>query len=130
MLRTAKPKLSLSISTASQASTRPSLSLSTAIPRTPVSPSPLSPTAINTRMNKRGYATTATYHYQQQPTYAYSNSSSSKSILKKGSAGAARSSKRCQFTHEPTVYCVTPIENKEDYWVKIASREERRWGRQ
>lgn len=123
MLRSAKPKLSLTVSAASQASTRPSLSLSTSMPRTPVSPSPLSPTAINTRMNKRGYSTV------QQPTYSYVNSSSSKSILKKGAASRASvAGKRLQFSGEPTVYCVTPIENKEDYWVKVASREERRWG--
>lgn len=131
MYRTAKPKLSLSISTAAQSSTRPSLSLTTAMPpRTPISPSPMSPTAINTRVNGRGYSTSSS---QQSYSYAYSNSSSSKSILKKGSSGSSSSSKKIQFSaKEPTVYCVTPIENKDDVYgayVKM-SRDERRWGRQ
>ena len=119
--RAAKPKLSLSVSTAAQSS-RPSLSLKTpTMPRTPVSPSPISPTARNTRLNKQGYSTF------QQPSYSYSNSSSSKSILKKGKSSS--SSKTLQINSEPTVYCVTPIEAGEEYYggyVKM-TREERRW---
>lgn len=125
MLRSAKPKLSLSISTAAQA-TRPSLSLkSPAMPRTPISPSPISPTARNTRMNKQGYSTF------QQPSYSYANSSGHKSILKKSSSGSSTSSagKKLQISAEPIVYCVTPIEAGDEYYggyVKM-SREERRW---
>lgn len=127
--RAAKPKLSLSISAAGQSSGRPSLSLKSPsiVPRTPISPSPLSPTANNTMANQRGYSTL------QAPTYAYTNSSSSKSILKKHktASSTANTDKRIQFRGSPTVYCVTPIENTEDVYggyVKM-SRDERRWGR-
>lgn len=122
----AKPKLSLSISTAAQQSARPTLSLkSPIVPRTPISPSPVSPTARNTRMNLKGYSTF------QQPSYAYSNSSSSKSILKKGSGSStsSRSSKKLKIDAEPIVYCVSPIDAGEEYYggyVKM-SRDERRW---
>lgn len=127
----AKPKLSLSISTAAQ-SGRPSLSLKTpsiaVAPRTPISPSPISPTARNTRMNVKGYST------YQAPSYAYSNTSASKSILKKSgsrsSSTSSTSSKKLQIEAEPVVYCVTPIEAGEEYYggyVKM-SRDERRWG--
>lgn len=123
-----KPKLSLSISTAAQQSTRPSLTLkSPALPRTPISPSPISPTARNTRMNKQGYSTF------QQPSYNYSNPSSQRSILKKSSScsstSSSSSSKKLQISPEPIVYCVTPIEAGEEYYggyVKM-TREERRW---
>lgn len=89
------------------------------MPRTPVSPSPISPAA-----NSREYATL-------QPSYAYTNSSSAKSILKKHSqqGSSTGASKKIQFQNTPTVYCVTPIENKDEYYggyVKM-SRDERRW---
>jgi len=74
-------------------------------------------------MNVKGYSS-----YQQQPTYSYSNSSSTKSILKKGSKSDSPS-KKLQIAAEPTVYCVTPIEAGDEYYggyVKM-SREERRW---
>jgi len=124
--RSAKPKLSLSISTAVQGSSRPALSLKSPAaltPRTPVSPSPRSPTAYNTLLNQRGFATV------QQPSFAYSNSHSAKSILKKANT-CSSASKRIQFHGEPTVHLVTPIENPDDYYggyVKM-SRDERRWG--
>jgi hypothetical protein len=129
--RSVKPKLSLSISTAAQSSTRPSLSLkspltaSHAVPRTPVSPSPCSPTARNTRLNQRGYSTV------QQPTFAYANSASQRSILKKGSSPSSVASRRLQFREEPTVYSISPIENGDDYYGAYTkmSREERRWTR-
>jgi hypothetical protein len=141
--RAVKPKLSLSIST-NATSARPSLSLSMASPvamvRSPVSPSPISPTARNTRLNQIGYSTL------QQPSFAYKNYSSSKSILKKGDQGGstARMSqsqrRRLQFRDEPTVYAITPIEAEDceggegyygSYSVDKAkiSRDERRWGR-
>lgn len=121
--RVAKPKLSLSISAAQNTASRPSLSLlspgpASVMPRTPISPSPISPIA-----HRREYSS------MLQPTYAYTNSSSAKSILKKHKH-ATSSSKRIQFQNSPTVYCVTPIENKEEYYggyVKM-SRDERRWG--
>ncbi|KAL9107606.1 MAG: hypothetical protein Q9227_007509 [Pyrenula ochraceoflavens] len=122
--RSAKPKLSLSISTAATKSSRPSLSLPSpaALPRTPISPTPASPTARNTRLNQRGYSTL------QQPTFAYTNSSSAKSILKKG-ASPSSAGKRAKFSAEHTVYCVTPIERSEEYYGDYAkmSRDERRW---
>ena len=122
--RSAKPKLSLSISAATN-TTRPALSLRSPgpMPRTPVSPSPLSPV----------YAAARDFTKQTVPMYSYSNSSSAKSILKKGSASStsSRSSgKAIHFQSTPTVYCVTPIENKDEYYggpVKM-SRDERRWG--
>ncbi|KAH8700787.1 hypothetical protein BGW36DRAFT_374973 [Talaromyces proteolyticus] len=121
--RAAKPKLSLSISAATN-TPRPVLSLRSPapIPRTPVSPSPMSP-AYSRDMS-----------FQVPQPYAYTNSSTSKSILKKGTNSAAssatRSSKKAiQFQNTPTVYCVTPIENKDEYYGGYAkmSREERRW---
>jgi len=120
--RVSKPKLGLSISTSAAA--RPSLSLKTptSMPRTPISPSPISPTARNTRLNSKGNSV------YQVPSYNYSNSSSTKSILKK-SSHTDRSSKRCQIAAEPTVYCVSPIEAGEEYYggyVKM-SRDERRF---
>ncbi|PGH17138.1 hypothetical protein AJ79_01276 [Helicocarpus griseus UAMH5409] len=130
--RAAKPKLSLSIAAATTNNTsRPALSLKspTAMsmpPRTPLSPSPLSPTALNTKLNQRGFSTV------QQATFAYANPASSKSILKKNSSNSpssGASSKRIQFSVEPIVHCVTPIEYTDDYYggyVKM-SRDERRW---
>lgn len=118
--RSMKPKLSLSVSTA-QAS-RPSLSLKSPVClRSPISPSPISPTARNTRLNQRGYSTL------QQPTYAYSNSSSSRSILKKGQTPST-SQRKLQFSEKPVIYKVAPIE-EEDYYGSYTkmTREERRW---
>ncbi|KAL2014568.1 hypothetical protein VTN00DRAFT_2093 [Thermoascus crustaceus] len=125
--RAARPKLSLSIS-AAQNSSRPSLSLKSPglTPRTPISPSPISPTAKNTIANQRGYSTL------QVPTYSYTNCSTSKSILKKHQTAGSTSNmgKRIQFNGNPTVYCVTPIENPDEYYGGYAkmSRDERRWG--
>lgn len=117
----ARPKLSLSIS-AAQNVTRPSLSLKSpsamSMPRSPLSPvSAASPTA------KR-------FSSLQVPSYSYTNSCSSKSILKKhSSARTGVPEKRIQFKGTPTVHCVTPIENPDEYYGKHTklSREERRW---
>ncbi|KKA25000.1 hypothetical protein T310_0981 [Rasamsonia emersonii CBS 393.64] len=117
--RAARPKLSLSISAVQGASqSLRSPGLASAMPRTPVSPSPMSPA------NSREYATL-------QPSYSYTNSSSAKGILKKHSqqSSSTGASKKIQFQNTPTVYCVTPIENKDEYYggyVKM-SRDERRW---
>ncbi|PGH09343.1 O-sialoglycoprotein endopeptidase [Blastomyces parvus] len=137
--RASKPKLSLSIAAATTSNTsRPVLALKSPVamsmamsPRTPLSPSPLSPTARNTKLNQRGFST-----MQQQATFAYVNPASSKSILKKNSSSSSSSSpssgvssKRIQFNCEPIIHCVTPIENTEDYYggyLKM-SRDERRW---
>lgn len=127
--RVGRPKLSLSISAATSSASRPSLNLKSpaglSTPRTPTSPSPLSPTTLNTRLNQRGFSTL------QQPTFAYANTSSSKSILKKNHSPSNGEVKRIRFSGEPTVHCVTPIENPEEYYgtyVKM-SRDERRWTR-
>lgn len=134
--RAVKPKLSLSISTAA---TRPSLSLNLPSPvamvRSPISPSPISPTSRNTRLNQRGYSTF------QQPSFSYKNHSSSKSILKKGDSNstARMAQRRLQFRDEPTVHAITPIEAEdceggEGYYGSHGagkakmSRDERRWG--
>ncbi|KAE8391532.1 hypothetical protein BDV23DRAFT_68821 [Aspergillus alliaceus] len=115
----ARPKLSLSIS-AAQNTSRPSLSLKSPgpLPRTPISPSAASPGS-------------ARFSSLQVPSYSYANSCASKGILKKHSAAGAASSvnKRIHFKGTPTVHCVTPIENPEEYYgthTKM-SREERRW---
>lgn len=118
--RSVKPKLSLSIS-ATQNS-RPSLSLKSPGPSSIRTLTPVSP--VSPRANQREYSALAPV------TYTYTNSSTSKSILKKHQSPRSGISKRIQFDNSPTVYCVTPIENKEDYYggyVKI-SRDERRWG--
>lgn len=128
--RVAKPKLSLSISTANTAqSSRPALSLKSPMAplKSPLSPMPNSPTALNTRLNQRGYST------MQQPTYSYVNSSSSRSILKKSSASSTPNStsrRQLSFSETPVVYCVTPIDEPGYYGSHArASRDERRWQR-
>ncbi|KAJ5518714.1 Kae1/YgjD family [Penicillium expansum] len=99
---------------------QPTLSLKSpvALPRTPVSPiSAASPT-------------TKRFCSLQVPSYAYTNSCSSKSILKKQSSSrAANVDKRIQFKVTPTVHCVTPIENPDEYYGNYMkmSREERQW---
>ncbi|OJJ44897.1 hypothetical protein ASPZODRAFT_134310 [Penicilliopsis zonata CBS 506.65] len=117
--RSVKPKLSLSMSAVQNA--RPSLSLkSPVVPRTPVSPSPIaSPQARK-------------FSSLQPPVYVYTNTCASKSILKKshhaGVMGPAVE-KHIQFKGSPTVHCVTPIENKDEYYGSYTklTREERRW---
>ena len=135
--RVAKPKLSLNVSTAANTTSgRPNLSLKSPmalgplrspISPAPVSPSPISPTVRNTRLNQRGYST------MQQPTYAYTNPSTSRSILKKPSRSSTSSSstrRQLSFSETPVVYCVTPIEDAEYYGNhQKMSREERRWAR-
>jgi hypothetical protein len=66
----------------------------------------------------------------QQPTYAYVNSSSSKSILKKATKSSASSRRQLSFSDSPVVYCVTPID-EDDYYGPHSkmSKEERRWQR-
>jgi hypothetical protein len=139
MLRTAsKPKLSLSINTATQAAVsaaKPRLSLSTATTptspsytyshhaRSPRSPMPASPTTLmNTSLNRAAAA--AGSSYLQVPTYNYVNSSHAKSILKKDSSSSSSSvpRKTCQITAEPTaIHAITPIDDA-DYWFKPTGR--------
>lgn len=117
--RTARPKLALSLPMA----TVPARTLKSPLPCTPVSPSPVSPTARNTRLNQRGFSTF------QPPTFAYAQSSNTKSILKKGQTESSTANKTLQFQEEPAVRCITPV--PEDYhgtYIKM-SRDERRWGR-
>ncbi|KAI1963504.1 Mitochondrial tRNAs modification protein [Ophidiomyces ophidiicola] len=116
--RVAKPKLSLNIKVASgvTALSIPSPA-SKAIPRTPLSPAPRSPTTMNTARNR----ITSHGHLSpmpQQASFTYSNTSSTKSILKKNSAlaNASTAKRKIQFIGEPTVHCVTPIENPDEYY--------------
>lgn len=109
----ARPKLSLCIN-AAQTVSRP---LKSPL-RTPISPAqPASPS-------------TKRFSTLQVPAYSYANNCSSKSILKKNSSTRSSVSKSIQFQATPTVHCVTPIENKDEYYGKHTkmSREERRWG--
>ncbi|KAJ6004794.1 hypothetical protein N7540_012593 [Penicillium herquei] len=116
--RAARPQLALN--TAVAQNTRPTLKLKSPVvaPRTPISPVAASSPAV------------VRFSTFQVPSYAYTNSCSTKSILKKHQAGRPETSeKRIQFQFTPTVYCVTPIENPDEYYgthTKI-SREERRW---
>ncbi|KAL4862313.1 hypothetical protein BDV12DRAFT_46188 [Aspergillus spectabilis] len=127
MIRTTKPKLSVSISAAqSTISQRPSLSLNLKSPglqvHSPRSPLPPSPAA-----SKR--FSTLQVPSQQAPSYNYVNSCSSKSILKKQTGSGTAGNKKLQFRGDPTVHCITPIENGEEYYgsYRKLSREERRW---
>lgn len=151
--RAMKPKLSLSIAPVPQPTTtttakRPMLSLAIktcstptgitplrspmtptamtpmAPTKSPLSPLPQSPTARNTKINARGYSTIA-----QQPTYTYTNNASSRSILKKSQSNtSARRVAQLQFSEDPVVYCVSPIEDPDYYGgYKKMTREERRW---
>ena len=114
LARAARPKLVLAVPTSSTSHALKS--------PMPISPSPISPTVRNTRANQRGLSTF------QQPTFAYTQASNTKSILKKGHQSAS-SGKRLQFREEPSVRCVTPV--PDDYhgtYVKI-TKDERRWGK-
>lgn len=118
--RAAKPQLTLSISAAQNTRSLPLKSPGTA-PLTPISPAAASPSG-------RRFSA----FQQQPPSYTYNNSCSSKSILKKqpgARTNGQAANKRIQFKGTPTVYCVTPIENPEEYYGshKKLSRDERRW---
>lgn len=119
LARTARPKLALALPTAPATSR----ALMSPLPPPPISPSPISPTARNTRLNQRGFSTL------QPPTFAYAQSSDTKSILKKGPTSNSSAGKKLQFQEELTVRCITPV--PEDYhgtYVKM-TRDERRWGK-
>ncbi|KAL8677958.1 MAG: hypothetical protein Q9186_005656 [Xanthomendoza sp. 1 TL-2023] len=118
LARAARPKLALAVPTAPIASLAPKSPLL----RTPISPSPNSPTVRNTKLNQRGASTL------QVPTFAYAQNPGTKSILKKCQAANSMGGKKLQFMDEPAVRCITPV--PDDYhgtYVKM-SRDERRWG--
>lgn len=120
LARAARPKLALALPSTTAPTTR---ALRSPFPPTPVSPSPISPTARNTRLNQRGFSTL------QPPTFAYSQSTDTKGILKKGQTSNSAICKKLQFREEPTVRCITPV--PEDYhgtYVQM-TRDERRWGK-
>lgn len=119
--RAAKPKLSLSISAAQNARSSFPLKSPSAAPRTPISPAAPIPSP--------GAGAGAKRFSTLQPSYAYANTCSSKSILKKQPGHGAGADKRIKFKGTPTVHCVTPIENKEEYYGchTRMGREERRW---
>lgn len=117
LARTSRPKLALALPTA----TTTSHAMRSPLP--PVSPSPISPTARNTRLNQRGFSV------MQPPTFAYAQSSETKSILKKGQKPNLTAGKKIQFRDDPAVMCLSPV--PEDYhgtYVKM-TRDERRWGK-
>ncbi|KAL8737891.1 MAG: hypothetical protein Q9181_001263 [Wetmoreana brouardii] len=119
LVRAARPKLALAVPTASVTSIAPKSPLL----RTPISPSPISPTVQNTKLNQRGACTL------QVPTFAYPQNANTKSILKKSQAAGSLAGKKLQFKEEPAVRCITPV--PDDYhgtYVKM-SRDERRWGK-
>ncbi|MCJ1437561.1 hypothetical protein MMC27_006948 [Xylographa pallens] len=119
MLRAAKPKLSLAV---------PTVAASHGAPKSPfplpISPSPISsPTARNTALNQRGFST------MQQPTFAYAQSSNTKSILKRERTNSNTGTKKIQFTETPTINPVSPMPpGYHGEYIKM-SRDERRWGR-
>ncbi|KAL8809443.1 MAG: hypothetical protein Q9223_003084 [Gallowayella weberi] len=118
LARAARPKLALSVPTTPVASLAPRSPLL----RTPVSPSPTSPTVRNTKLNQRGASTL------QVPTFAYAQNPGTKGILKKSRLASSMGGKKLQFRDEPAVRCITPV--PDDYhgtYVKM-SRDERRWG--
>lgn len=119
--RAAKPKLSLSISAAQNARSSFTLKSPSAAPRTPISPAAPVPSP--------GAGAGAKRFSTLQPSYSYANTCSSKSILKKHTGSSAHADKRIKFKGAPIVHCVTPIENKEEYYGchTRMSREERRW---
>lgn len=118
MYKAAKPKLSLSMSAVHNS--RSSLSLkSSVVLHTPISPSAASPTAAKK------------FSSFKAPPYNYINACSAKSILKKSHAGtpSVNPVKRIQFEGAPTVHCLSPIENPDEYYgtyIKL-TRDERRW---
>lgn len=117
LARTSRPKLALALPTA----TTTSHAMRSPLPL--VSPSPISPTARNTRLNQRGFSV------MQPPTFAYAQSSETKSILKKGQKPNLTAGKKIQFRDDPAVMCLSPV--PEDYhgtYVKM-TRDERRWGK-
>ncbi|KAF3484057.1 glycoprotease family protein [Arthroderma uncinatum] len=126
--RAAKPKLSLSISAATTNTASLALKSPAAlsIPRTPLSPrSPAAYATHNSRLSQACYST-------------YSNSCSSKSILKKSqSSSRGLADKRIRFNAEPEIHPISAIENPEEYYGSSASstsmskedRRERRWSR-
>lgn len=137
LARAARPKLALAVPTINTSAATAAHHTATAarsplplpLPRTPISPSPISPTVRNTRLNQRGFSSATL----QAPTFAaYSqstskSSSNTKSILKKG--GKVGGTKKLSFKEEPSVRCVSPV--PEDYhgtYLKM-SRDERRWGK-
>lgn len=124
MLRTAaKPKLSLAV---------PKLSISTtssgplsAAPRSPLisATTPISQAARNAQLNQRGASTL------QVPTFAYTNSANSKSILKRDTAKSA-AGKNIRFSEVNSVQCVSPLP-EECYGTSVRmSRDEKRWRRE
>lgn len=115
MLRTAKPKLSLAV---------PAVTVNVAAaPRSPLvsAVTPISQAARNAVLNQRGASTL------QVPTFAYANSSSSKSILKRDASSKAAGAKSLRFNEETSVKCVSPLPAEcHGGYVKM-SKDERRW---
>ena len=119
MLRAVKPKLSLAIPTGTSGHGAPK----SPFPK-PISPSPInSPTARNTLLNQRGLSTL------QPPSFSYSQSTDTKSILKKDQTNTTTTSKKIQFKETPTVTCLSPMPPGYHGEYFQMSRDEKRWFR-
>ncbi|KAL2824194.1 hypothetical protein BJY01DRAFT_230524 [Aspergillus pseudoustus] len=132
MIRSAKPKLSVSIASAQSTVSRPSLSLNLNNLKSPALASPRSPLPPVSPAASKRFSTLQIPSSTAQPSYNYVNSCSSKSILKKHAGATAadnKKSKSIQFSGNPTVHCITPIENGDEYYgsYRKLSKEERRW---
>ena len=126
MLKT-KPKLSLNTSVAH------SVSLKSSLPAISPGPSSVRHTPI-TPATARPNAQTLTNHTSEHSSASTpKQTNTSKGILKKKTSPGTRNlppvKKRIQFSKSPTVYCMTPIENPEEYYGtnNKLSRDERRW---
>lgn len=82
----------------------------------PISPSRISPTVRNTRLN-------------QASSFSYSQAPNTKSILKKGHSSRSTSGKKLSFSEELAVRSIEPLpQDCYGEYVKL-SKDERRWGR-
>ncbi|KAL8940404.1 MAG: hypothetical protein Q9211_002293 [Gyalolechia sp. 1 TL-2023] len=99
LARAARPKLALAVPTGPVVSA----TVQSPILRTPIAPSPLSPTVRNTKLNQRGASTV------QVPSFAYTQNSGTKSILKKGQVASSLAGKKLQFNEQPALANIASI---------------------
>ena len=112
------PKLALAVPTLTIPTPTATMS---PFPRASGASSPSSPTVHNTCLNQYGFSAV------QPPTFAYSQSSNTKSILKKGQLSKPVAGKKLSFSAEPMIHSIDklPQEYYGEY-VKL-SKDERRW---
>ena len=147
-LRAAKPKLTLSVPTATNPAHVAASAPRSPFPRSALSPSALSPspltspTARNTRLNQRNGMLWATHGLPSplprsplRPITLSAQSHTAASLgirgglrQARGNAKALRGERNIAFREEPNVKCVSPM--PEDYYgeYRRLSRDERRWG--